>query len=107
MGRIDRVHELWDELRKAGVDKAVLVEGRLVMAGALADSGDLEGAITLLQPAAKHRKHADVPVLREWYALADLYEIAGDLPRARELFARVATQAPDLLDAPERLRAIR
>ncbi|MGO9558032.1 MAG: tetratricopeptide repeat protein [Acidimicrobiales bacterium] len=107
MGRIDRVHQLWDELRQAGVDKEVLVEGRLVMAGALADSGDLQQAITLLQPAAKHRKHADVPVLREWYALADLYEMAGDLPRARELFARVATQAPDLLDAPERLRAIR
>jgi tetratricopeptide (TPR) repeat protein len=107
MGRIEKVRQLWDELRKEGVDKDVLVEGRLVMAGALADAGELEQAIVLLQPAARHRKHADVPVLREWYALADLYELAGDLPRARELFARVAAQAPDLLDAPDRLRAIR
>lgn len=108
MGRVDKVTELWDEMRSEGVDKEVLVEGRLVMAGALADSGRVEEAIALLQPAAKqHRKHAEVPLLRQWYALASLYEEAGDLPRARELFHRVATQAPDLLDAPERLRAIR
>ncbi|MHB1987038.1 MAG: tetratricopeptide repeat protein [Acidimicrobiales bacterium] len=107
MGRLDRVNELWDELRTEGVDKQVLVEGRLVLAGALADAGEIDRAILVLQPAARHRRHADVPVLREWYALANLYELAGDLPRARELFARVATQAPDLLDAPERLRAIR
>ena len=28
------------------------------------------------------------------YALADLYERAGDLPRARDLFGRVATPTP-------------
>lgn len=108
MGRLDRVSELWDEMRREGVDKEVLVEGRLVMAGALADAGELDQAIALLEPAGKvHRKQADVSLLREWYALANLYEVAGDLPRARELFHRVALQAPDLLDAPERLRAIR
>lgn len=108
MGHLEKVKDLWESLRREGVDKEVLVEGRLVMAGALADLGDLENAIALLQPAARQRrKHADVPLLREWYALAHLYELAGDLPRARELFSRVATQAPDLLDAPERLRAIR
>ncbi len=107
MGHLDKVRQLWDVLRREGVDKEVLVEGRLVMAGALADAGELEEAIALLVPVAKNRKHADVPLLREWYALANLYELAGEIPRARELFARVALQAPDLLDAPERLRAIR
>lgn len=107
LGRLDRVRELWDEMRKQGVDKEVLVEGRLVMAGALADASQLTDAIALLQPASKRRKHPDISVLREWYALADLYEMAGDLPRARELFHRVALEAPDLLDAPDRLRAIR
>jgi tetratricopeptide (TPR) repeat protein len=108
LGHLDQVTKLWDEMRREGVDKEVLVEGRLVMAGALADAGQLDHAIELLQPAAKaHRKQADVPLLREWYALADLYESAGDLPRARELFHRIALQAPDLFDAPERLRAIR
>lgn len=107
MGHHERVRELFDELRRVGVDREVLVEGRLVMAGALADEGKVEEAIALLQPSGKQRRHADLPVLREWYALADLYERVGDLPRARELFARVAAQAPNLLDAPARLRAIR
>ncbi|MHB8244920.1 MAG: hypothetical protein ACYDGN_06115 [Acidimicrobiales bacterium] len=108
MGRLDNVKQLWEEMRREGVDKEVLVEGRLVMSGALADAGETDEAIKILQPAGKlHRKNADVSLLREWYALANLYELAGDLPRARELFLRVATQAPDLLDAPDRLRAIR
>lgn len=108
MGHLDRVEELWGELRRGGVDRDVLVEGRLVMAGALADAGRIGEAIDLLRPAERAaRRHADVPLIREWYALADLYEAAGELPRARELFQRVARQAPDLLDAPERLRALR
>lgn len=108
LGNPERVRALWGELRQAGVDKDVLVEGRLVMAGALADTGELEEAIALLEPAGRvKRRNADLALLREWYALADLYEEAGDLPRARELFQRVASQAPELLDAPERLRAIR
>jgi tetratricopeptide (TPR) repeat protein len=108
MGHFDRVEELWDELRTAGVDREVLVEGRLVMAGALADTGRVGEAIDLLRPAERAtRRQADVPLLREWYALADLYEAVGEIPRARELFQRVARQAPELLDAPERLRALR
>jgi tetratricopeptide (TPR) repeat protein len=107
LGRLDRVEEIWDALRHEGVDKEVLAEGRLVMAGARADSGDLAGAIELLQQVSGNKRHADIPTLRQWYALASFYESAGDLPRARELFSRVAMQAPDLLDAPERLRAIR
>jgi len=108
MGHFDRVEELWDQLRTAGVDREVLVEGRLVMAGALADTGRVREAIDLLRPAERAtRRHADVPLLREWYALADLYEVAGEIPRARALFERVAQQAPELLDAPERLRSLR
>lgn len=107
LGHFDQVRELWDGMRHRGVDREVLVEGRLVMAGALADEGKVEEAISLLRPSAKPRRHADLPVIREWYALADLYESAGDLPRARELFGRVAVQASDLTDAPARLRAIR
>jgi Tetratricopeptide repeat len=42
--------------------------------------------------------------LRLWYALADLYERAGDVPRARELFTRVAKHAPDMADIESRIR---
>jgi len=107
LGHFDRVRELWDDLRRAGVDYDVLVEGRLVMAGALADSGALDEAIALLEPEARNRKNPSLSHLRQWYALADLYERGGDLPRARQLFARIAQADPGALDAPERLRALR
>jgi tetratricopeptide (TPR) repeat protein len=107
MGHPARVRELWDEIRRAGVDREVLVEGRLVLAGTLADEGELSEAIDLLRGEAKTRRHPDLAHLRQWYALADLYERAGDLSRARELFSRIADQAPDVLDAPERLAALR
>jgi tetratricopeptide (TPR) repeat protein len=44
--------------------------------------------------------------LRLWYALADLYERVGELPRARELFGRVVAADPELYDVADRLRAI-
>ncbi|MDZ7733491.1 MAG: hypothetical protein U5R31_10675 [Acidimicrobiia bacterium] len=44
--------------------------------------------------------------LRRAYALADLYERAGDLPAARQLFERVDHQAPALTDAGRRARAL-
>ena len=107
LGRLDRVKELWDELRHAGVDREVLTEGRLVMAGALADEGELEQAIELLRAESRLKRNADLSDLRQWYALADLYEQAGEVPRARELFRRVAEQAPELFDAQVRLAALR
>ena len=45
--------------------------------------------------------------LRMSYALADLYERAGDLPKARDLFGRVAATDPDFVDIQARLRALR
>jgi tetratricopeptide (TPR) repeat protein len=107
LGHRDTVRALWDEIRRAGVDRDVLVEGRLVMAGTLADEGNFAEAIDLLRGEAKIRRNPDLAHLRQWYALADLYERAGDLSRARELFARVTFVAPDVLDAPERLAALR
>ena len=107
LGRDKAVVALWDALRKEGVDREVLVEGRLVVAGMMADRGDLEGAIGLLGPGGKSLRHPDICHLRQWYALADLYERAGDLPRARELFSRVASFSPDLFDTEDRLAALR
>ena len=45
--------------------------------------------------------------LRVTYALADLHERAGDVPRARQLFAIVAAADPELGDVAARLRALR
>ena len=44
--------------------------------------------------------------VRVWYALADLYERAGDLPRARELFLRIRRHDAAFADAAERLAAL-
>ena len=76
-------------------------------AGSRADQGDLAGAIALLERADRRVKHPQERHLRQAYALADLYERAGDVPRARELFSRVAAADPDAFDVRQRLRSLR
>jgi tetratricopeptide (TPR) repeat protein len=44
-----QVGELWDELRAASPSAELVTEGRIVMAGSLADRNDLAGAISLLE----------------------------------------------------------
>ncbi len=51
--RTRRVDELWDELRQASPSAELVVEGRIVMAGMMADRGDLPGAIRLLEQGWK------------------------------------------------------
>lgn len=106
LGRHERVEQLWDELRRGSPGAALVAEGRIVMAGSLADRGRLDEAIALLERAPTRVKRPAEHHARLWYALADLYERAGDLPRARELFARVVAADPELADAPERLAAL-
>ena len=100
------VDELWEELRQASPSGEVVAEGRIVMAGSLADRGDLRGAIRLLERDRAIKKPR-VHHLREWYALADLFERAGDVTQARDLFRRVEAADPDLFDTHDRLRALR
>ena len=107
LGRFAEVEELWDELRQASPSAELVAEGRIVAAGALADQGRLDDAIRLLQAAAKPTRRPKLHHLRLAYASADLYERAGDLPRARELFGLVATNDPDFVDVQARLRALR
>jgi tetratricopeptide (TPR) repeat protein len=107
LGHHDRVDRLWVELRRAGASIEVLGEGRIVTAGSLADRGRIAEAITLLTGASgKLVRHPAERHLRQWYALADLYERGGDLPKARELFRRVVEADPELSDAAERLTAL-
>ena len=44
--------------------------------------------------------------VRLWYALADLYERAGDVPRARALFEQVRKFDAEFADVAERLAAL-
>lgn len=102
LGRHREVEDLWEELREASPAGDLVTEGRIVMAGSLADRGRLADAIGLLERAQRNVKRAQVHHLRQAYALADLYERAGDLSRARELFRWVVSHQPDFADAAER-----
>jgi hypothetical protein len=74
------------------------------MAGSLADRGDVQGAIRLLEQGWRFPKRARIHHLRRAYALADLYERAGDVGRARELFGRIRAADPGFADVGSRLR---
>jgi tetratricopeptide (TPR) repeat protein len=100
------VNELWHELSEASPSGGLVTEGRIVAAGALADQGDISGAIALLERKAADTKRPQEHHLRLWYALADLYERAGEIPRARELFLRVQKREADFVDVAERLAAL-
>jgi len=100
------VSDLWDDLRAASPDPAVVADGRIVMAGALADQGKLTQAITLLERSGTHPRKPQLYHLKQWYALADLYDRAGDVPRARTLFTRLRQADPGFADVSQRLRAL-
>ena len=75
--RYDLVAELWDELKSASPDPALMAEGRIVAAGALADQGDVTGALKLLDRAREVPKKVREHHLRQWYVLGDLLRPLG------------------------------
>jgi len=103
---MDEVERLWDELRRTGAGVDVVIEGRIVTAGAFADAGRMADAIAMLEAGPVDVRRPQEHHLRLWYALAAMYERAGDVPRARSLFGRLVSFAPDFGDAAERLDAL-
>jgi tetratricopeptide (TPR) repeat protein len=103
----DRVDELWAELREASPSAELVTEGRIVQAGSLADRGDVVAAVALLEEGWRFPKRPREHHLRRAYALADAYERAGDVLRARELFDRIHALEPDFADVARRVRALR
>lgn len=102
-----KVAELWAELKAASPGAELVTEGRIVAAGALADQGDNKGAVQLLEQGFSFPKRPREHHLRRAYALADCYERAGDVIRARELFTRISVVDPSFADARRRARALR
>jgi tetratricopeptide (TPR) repeat protein len=107
LGRHAKVTELWEELRAASPSAPLVAEGRIVYAGSLADQGKLEDAIEVLSASKPPNKRPQEHHLRVTYALADLHERAGDVPRARQLFGIIAAADPELGDVAARLRALK
>lgn len=100
------VEELWDELREVSPNAEVVNEGRIVMAGSLADRGDLPAALRLLEKGWKIPARPRPDQLRRGYALADMYERSGQPVRARQLFRWVLGVDRDFADVAERVRAL-
>ena len=108
LGRHAKVAELWEELRAASPSAALVAEGRIVAAGLAGRPGSAARTPSACSTAAKiPAKRPREHHLRVTYALADLYERAGDVPRARQLFGVVAAADPELGDVTARLRALR
>lgn len=105
--RYEEAEQVWEDLRRASPNGDLVAEGRIVAAGCLADRGDLQGAISLLEKTARRVARPAERHLRQWYVLADLYERAGEIPRARELFGRVVRYDAEAFDVRSRLRALR
>jgi hypothetical protein len=80
----------------------------VVASASLAENGDLSGAISMLSTAGatKALRNPSARHIRQWYLLGDLYERAGDVPRAREFFERVARADRDAYDVTERLTGL-
>jgi len=104
VGNFADVERLWIELREASPSNELMNEGRIVAAGALADQGRLQDAVRTLGKGWKRPKRPFDHHLRRAYALADLYERAGERPQAKELFGWIAHHEPRYLDAKQRAR---
>lgn len=104
--RYHEVETLWAELRAASPEPSVMAEGRIVAAGALADQGDLRGALGVMAKArsvpGKVRDHH----LRQWYVIGDLLDRSGEVVDARRFFGLVAQHDPEFADVRSRLAAL-
>lgn len=102
----DAIDELWTELRAASPASEVMAEGRIVVAGALADRQRIGEAIALLQKAPKAKRKVGVHHLRTWYVLGDLYDRSGEVGLARGEFKRIVDTDENFADAQHRLDAL-
>ena len=102
-----QVDECWRELAEASPSAELVTEGRIVLAGSLADRGRRDEAISLLEKRMVVPKRVQDHHARLWYALADLHERAGNVIRARALFQQVAKYDRQFADVAERLAALR
>ena len=107
MGKPDKAIEYVREIKRTLVPEEIFYEGAIVGAGALADMGELDEAIALLERLELRPKVAEAHHVRAWYMLADLLERRGRFTQAREWFEAVTAADPDMTDASDRLEKLR
>ncbi|MGI9030588.1 MAG: tetratricopeptide repeat protein, partial [Ilumatobacteraceae bacterium] len=109
LGHWSDVERIWSDVRGASPTPEVMAEARVVAAGALADRGDLPGALRTMERARTgptETKRVRDHHLRQWYVLGDLNDRAGDPIEATRWFEVVARHDPDFVDVAQRLRAL-
>ena len=107
MGHHNKVEELWDELGEVSPTAAVMAEGRIVLAGSLADQGRLRDAIATIEAGQLGgKKDLKEHHLRMRYVLADLYDRAGDRHQAIKYFRSIYDREPGYDDVAERLSSL-
>ncbi len=104
--RYAKVEELWAELREASPAAELVAEGRIVMAGAHADRGNLSAALEVMKPAEAIPRRIHDHHLRMWYVLGDLFDRAGENTQARRYFSRIRDIVPDYVDVVDRLATL-
>jgi tetratricopeptide (TPR) repeat protein len=104
--RYGKVDDLWAEIREKSPSAALVAEGRIVAAGALADRGKLRDALAVMEGAEAPQKRPKEHHVRMWYVIGDLYDRAGDAARARVMFQRVNATIPGFADIEARLAAL-
>lgn len=102
LGNWADVDELWAELGELSPSGELVTEGRIVMAGSQADRGFLDGGVRTLEKGWKIPSEPMDHHLRRAYALADLLERDGKIPKSRKLFGWIASKDPYFGDAAER-----
>ncbi|MEN9553153.1 MAG: hypothetical protein RLY24_748 [Actinomycetota bacterium] len=106
LGNHQMVEKYWRELAEASPHPELLAEGRIVMAGSLADRGLLQEGLDLLSKAAGELKRPSEYHLRQWFVIADLYDKQGNIIKARQFFERIASHDPQFVDVAERLATL-
>ena len=104
--RYEKVTELWESMKMLSPPAALLAEGRIVAAGALADQGELQSAVRMMTHGTSDPHKVQEHHLREWYVLADLYDRAGDVASARRLFLKIQNSDAKFADVADRLNTL-
>lgn len=107
MNKPEKAIELCDQMDPQKVEPAAFYEGAIVAAGALADLGRVDEAVSRIKKLDLDPPEAQTHHIRAWYMLGDLLERQGRFTQAREWFEAVDAADPDATDASDRAARLR
>ncbi len=104
-GRAEKADEYVEAMVAARVEPERIAEGLLVLAGARADRGDVDGALRALQRADLDPVQVQPWHPRLWWFAAELNERRGDFDAARDYLEAILAIADDE-EVERRLRSL-